>query len=168
MATTGAARGQHQLRKGRVSIGGQAYILTTVTNQRRPVFRNIKAARLVVSTLRHQQDAGRAYSLAYVLMPDHLHWMVILKGSTSLDGLMRSVKSYSGRQIKSLFSEDEAPVWQAGFHDRALRRDEDLLQAARYIVANPLRAGLAERVGDYPHWDAVWLGEGDGPDWILG
>jgi putative transposase len=28
---------------------------------------------------------------------------------------------------------------------------------ARYIVANPLRAGLVERLGDYPHWDAVWL-----------
>ncbi|MFV3290267.1 transposase, partial [Pseudomonas sp. NY11955] len=28
---------------------------------------------------------------------------------------------------------------------------------ARYIVANPIRAGLVSRVGDYPHWDAVWL-----------
>ena len=42
-------------------------------------------------------------------------------------------------------------------HDRALRRDEDLLAVARYIVANPLRAGLVRRVGDYPLWDAVWL-----------
>jgi hypothetical protein len=30
---------------------------------------------------------------------------------------------------------------------------------ARYIVANPLRAGLVEHLGDYPLWDAVWLGE---------
>jgi len=28
---------------------------------------------------------------------------------------------------------------------------------ARYIVANPLRAGLVERIGDYPLWDATWL-----------
>jgi len=28
---------------------------------------------------------------------------------------------------------------------------------ARYIVMNPKRAGLVERVGDYPHWDAIWL-----------
>jgi len=28
---------------------------------------------------------------------------------------------------------------------------------ARYIVANPLRAGLVESVRDYPHWDAIWL-----------
>jgi putative transposase len=28
---------------------------------------------------------------------------------------------------------------------------------ARYVVANPLRAGLAGTIGDYPYWDAVWL-----------
>jgi putative transposase len=48
-------------------------------------------------------------------------------------------------------------LWQKGYHDRAIRREEDLLAVARYIVANPLRAGLVKRVGDYPLWDAVWL-----------
>jgi hypothetical protein len=28
---------------------------------------------------------------------------------------------------------------------------------ARYIIANPLRAGLVDRIGDYPLWDAMWL-----------
>jgi REP element-mobilizing transposase RayT len=49
------------------------------------------------------------------------------------------------------------PVWQNGFHDHALRQEEDLAEVARYIVANPLRAGLVERLGDYPHWHAIWL-----------
>lgn len=48
-------------------------------------------------------------------------------------------------------------VWQRGFHDRALRQEEDLIATARYVVANPLRAGLVDRIGDYPWWDAVWL-----------
>jgi len=38
-----------------------------------------------------------------------------------------------------------------------MRKEEDLQALARYIVANPLRAGLVKRVGDYPHWDAMWL-----------
>jgi len=38
-----------------------------------------------------------------------------------------------------------------------LRNDEDLLDVARYVVANPVRAGLVPRVGDYPFWNAVWL-----------
>jgi len=28
---------------------------------------------------------------------------------------------------------------------------------ARYIIGNPVRSGLVQRVGDYPFWDAVWL-----------
>jgi putative transposase len=48
-------------------------------------------------------------------------------------------------------------VWQRGFYDRAIRKEEDLLAVARYIVANPLRAGLVSQLSDYPFWDAVWL-----------
>ena len=51
----------------------------------------------------------------------------------------------------------QVPLWQRRFHDRAVRHDEDLTSLARYIVANPLRAGLVERISEYPHWDAVWL-----------
>ena len=54
-------------------------------------------------------------------------------------------------------SGSQGGLWQRGYHDRALRRDEDLKAAARYIVMNPLRAGLVKRPGDYPLWDAVWL-----------
>lgn len=53
------------------------------------------------------------------------------------------------------------PVWQRTYHDHALRREEDLRAAARYVVANPLRAGLAEGIGDYPFWDAAWLPSSD-------
>jgi hypothetical protein len=38
-----------------------------------------------------------------------------------------------------------------------VRAEEDLRDAARYIVANPVRAGLCTHVKDYPLWDAVWL-----------
>jgi putative transposase len=48
-------------------------------------------------------------------------------------------------------------LWQRGFYDHALRKDEDVLKLARYIVANPIRAGIINKIGDYPLWDAVWL-----------
>jgi hypothetical protein len=32
-----------------------------------------------------------------------------------------------------------------------------VVKVARYIVYNPVRAGLVSRIGDYPHWDAVWV-----------
>jgi putative transposase len=52
---------------------------------------------------------------------------------------------------------DGKRVWADGFHDRALRLEDDVLIAARYIITNPVRAGLVSRVHDYSYWDAVWL-----------
>jgi len=43
------------------------------------------------------------------------------------------------------------------FHYHALRNEESIKAAARYIIANPLRAGLVQRIEDYPLWDALWL-----------
>ena len=48
-------------------------------------------------------------------------------------------------------------LWQRGYYDRAIRSDEDLPSIARYIVGNPIRAGLVTSVGQYPHWDASWI-----------
>ncbi len=48
-------------------------------------------------------------------------------------------------------------VHAAKAHGRSLRKDEDLVHLARYVVANPVRAGLVERLGDYPLWDAQWV-----------
>jgi REP element-mobilizing transposase RayT len=80
---------------------------------------------------------------------------VELKNST-LPALMLSTKSYSARAVNAALNR-RGPLWQRGFHDRAVRREEDLQAVARYIVANPLRAGLVRRVHDYPLWDAKWL-----------
>jgi putative transposase len=38
-----------------------------------------------------------------------------------------------------------------------VRRDEDLVRLARYIVANPLRTRIVAHIGDYPLWDSIWL-----------
>jgi len=66
------------------------------------------------------------------------------------------MKSRSARAVNHLLVRG-GPVWQKGYYDHAVRCDEDLRRLARYMIANPLRAGLVERIGDYPLWDAVWL-----------
>jgi REP element-mobilizing transposase RayT len=89
-------------------------------------------------------------------MPDHFHGLVTLGEGADLATLMRLLKGASARAVNRVLAR-RGPLWQPAYHDRALRRDEDRLAAARYIVANPLRAGLVRRLGDYPHWDSIWL-----------
>ncbi len=142
------------LRKGRVSISGQIYLVTTITHDRKPVFADWQCGRAVVKSLMAEQ--GRVSTLAFVVMPDHLHWLLQLDDDAGLERVVRNVKSWSARRINTQ-SHRQGQVWQRGFHDHALRREEDVQAIARYVVANPLRAGLVKRIGDYPLWDAVWL-----------
>ncbi|WP_447786595.1 REP-associated tyrosine transposase [Stenotrophomonas bentonitica] len=133
-----------RLQRGRVSAVGALYILTTVTHHRRPWFEVPENAHAVIEAIRHVERSGRSRTHAWVVMPDHVHWLIELRSGT-LATCMNIFKSRSSR----LMGGDR--VWQRGYHDHALRREESLLQAARYIVANPLRAGLAEQAGEYPH-----------------
>ncbi len=96
-----------------------------------------------------------ASTLCFVIMPDHMHWLLQLNDG-DLSTVMQKVKASTTRRIGCLRG-SSCRIWQRGFHDRALRREEDLQSVARYIAANPLRAGLVRNLGDYPHWDAIWL-----------
>ena len=146
--------GYSSLRKGRSSIPNQIYLVTTVTLDREPIFKDWRLGRILVQVLRYYQHA--AGTLCYVVMPDHLHWLAQLKGPFSLAQVVGGVKGRSSSEIGRVLGRT-GPVWQDGYHDRALRSEEQLLPIARYIVANPLRAGLVEKIGDYPLWDAIWL-----------
>ncbi|VVM71186.1 hypothetical protein PS662_01810 [Pseudomonas fluorescens] len=150
----GAANGC-RLRKARFSEAGRIYLLTAVAHERERIFSNWRLGRLVVDQLRCADEASLVTSLAWVVMPDHMHWLIELNQGT-LAHLMCRVKSRSSRSI-NIVRAGQGSIWQRGYYDRALRREEDLKDAARYIVMNPLRAGLVKRVGDYPLWDAIWV-----------
>ena len=143
------------LRTGRVSEPGRPYLITTVTRDRLPLFRDWRIGRLLVSVLRDATEQRYADTLAWVIMPDHLHWLMA-PGTESLDAVVQRVKSRSARATHQQLSR-RGPLWQKGYHEHAVRKDEDIRAIARYIIANPLRAGLVETVGDYPLWDAIWL-----------
>jgi REP element-mobilizing transposase RayT len=112
--------------------------------------------RAVVRAIMREDDAGHTITLAFVVMPDHLHWLVQLVGRRSLSVSVNTAKSFAARTINKHI-QCAGRIWQKGFYDRAIRRDQDLQAVARYVVANPLRAGLVQSLRDYPLWDAVWV-----------
>jgi len=151
-----AKPGHAALRKGRVSIEGQIYLVTTTTLERQPFFADFKAAQAAAQAFEDKAVLADASLLAWVLMPDHFHGLPQLGEQTSLQNPVNRLKSASARRANRAIGR-EGPLWDRAYHDHALRREEDLLETTRYIVANPVRAGLARCVGDYPFWDAIWL-----------
>ena len=149
------------LRKGRYSETGRAYFVTTVTENRQRWFEDFTTARILAGQMRRLYDDGDVHSLAWVIMPDHLHWLFQLREGADLSATVKRLKARSAYEINRSLNR-RGVFWQKAFHDHALRDDEDTRRIARYIVANPLRVGLVTEIGDYPHWDAIWLDEDGG------
>jgi len=149
-------KGTAALRKGRFSAPNQIYHISTATIERLPVFESLQFGRILVQAMKREDDAGHTLTLAFVIMPDHLHWLFMLIGSRSMEICVNTVKSYSTRRINQA-NQCKGPLWQKGFFDRAVRSDEDLVTVARYIVANPLRGGLVKTIRQYSLWDARWI-----------
>jgi len=81
-------------------------------------------------------------------MPDHLHLLVEAKSDAS-DGrdFIKRARQYSGFYYSKAFG---AKLWQRYGYDHVLRDEEKTIIVARYILQNPLRAGLVKRIEDYP------------------
>ncbi|UHQ23809.1 transposase [Lysobacter sp. 5GHs7-4] len=131
--------------------------MTFTTDRRRPVFADDALSAAATDALLDLRLWARSRLLAWALMPDHWHGLVELGPWETLPDLIRRLKANTSRRVR-----ETAPglvVWAAGYHDRALRYEESVLDAARYVVMNPVRAGLVRRVRDYRYWGAVWAGE---------
>ena len=81
-------------------------------------------------------------------MPDHVHILAIGEELDSdLEVFMAKMKQKTGFDFKKLH---RTSLWQDGYFDRILRNDEQTVIVARYILENPVRAGLAKEFRDYP------------------
>lgn len=144
------------LAKGRFSAESKIYFITTVIHQRKKLFVNLNICRSVILHMKKFDDEGDIETIAWVVMPDHIHWLFQLKENNDLATVIKKFKGKSARKLNLLLGV-KGTFWQHAYYDHAIRDDEDIKNIARYIVANPLRAGLVEQIEDYPHWDAVWL-----------
>ena len=135
-------------------LGLHRYFLTFCTYWRRKHFAiQVKVDLVCTQILRAAADQ-RFEIRAYCFMPDHVHFLIEGQddGSDCRKFISRA-KQLSGFHFKKEFRE---PLWQRYGFERVLRDDEATLSVMRYIVENPVRAGLVERAGDYP-----FLGTGE-------
>jgi putative transposase len=111
--------------------------------------------REAIQAMKALHDYDVLHSHAFVLMPDHLHWLISVKRDNTLN-IVEQLKAMSERAIARRFGLTER-LWQQGFSDVAIRDSDTLIRVARHVVANPLRAELVQHLNDYPHWDAEWI-----------
>ena len=149
-----ASMNSARLLLGRHSSIGLSYLLTTVVQGRAPLFACDAAAVLATREFQRLDQEGFTRSMAYVVMPDHIHWLVELRAGT-LETVMKRFKSRTAQQVNRSLGR-VGRFWQGGYHDHAIRSDESLYRHAMYLMGNPIRAGLATQVGQYRHAWCEW------------
>lgn len=145
----------NDLRKGRYSQSGGEYLITFVCDHRKRPFEKHEASKIFCRQIFNNESQHGCIWSTWVLMPDHFHGLLRL-GDSSLAKTVGHLKGLSSKRINEL-AESEGSLWQPAYHDRALRLEEDRVAIARYIVANPLRAGLVDEIGLYPYWNSIYL-----------
>ncbi|TDB27278.1 transposase [Stenotrophomonas sp. ATCM1_4] len=146
--------GHKALRRGRTTQIGQISLITFTTRDRIALFGQHALAAHVARAIHDPGNWPHARLMAWVLMPDHWHGLIAPNG---LEPIGRTIARLKANTTRHLPATVERPVWARAFHDRALRREEDLRTVARYLLMNPVRAGLVSSPRFYPYWNAIWL-----------
>lgn len=140
----------------RRSVAGRTYVVGVSTLYRRAVFDDDDAARAVARVHAARWPWRDARVLAWVLMPDRWQALVRLGEQDSLSTLVGRFKGLTSRAVDTRHRVN-GWLWGRGFTDRALADGDDPIAVARVLVAQPVRAGLVARPGDYAYWNAAWL-----------
>jgi REP-associated tyrosine transposase len=134
--------------RGHSYVGASRYHVRTSTFERHAAFAEPDTVATVKAQLLRESEQQYFAILAYCFMPDHVHVLLeALDERASLCALVRRWKQASGFWYAKRHGRT---LWQSGYFDRVLRREETTQLIANYIVANPIKAGLATRVGEYP------------------
>jgi REP element-mobilizing transposase RayT len=155
-------RKPHRLPAEAYATADCEYFFTLCARQHGPVFTDPTVASGVVEALLWRKKRHDWTLFCYCLMPDHLHFLVRLpdeqptfrnsgvRGSTP-EGILDHVgefKSYTTTRVWWRGG-GRGALWQKSSYDRIVRQNG--LEAAAYVLNNPVRKGLVERWNEYPY-----------------
>ncbi len=130
----------------------RTFFITTVTANRRPLFKVESNAQLFITILRENQIKGRLELHAWVIMPDHIHLLLTPTPDVSLEKALQFIKGNFSFRLKS-----KPPVWQPSFKWHRIEDAQDFKFHREYIHQNPVRARLCPQAEDYPYSSAKSL-----------
>lgn len=132
-------------------LGCYRYFITICTDRKKNLF--VKNNYLIEKMIEvFNQTAGNQFFTVWVycFMPDHLH--ILVEGINEYSDLKKFIKDFKQRTAY-WYSREESnagnKLWQPGYYDHVLRKEEDTTEILRYILNNPVRNGLVVHYLDY-------------------
>lgn len=95
--------------------------------------------------------------LAFCIMPNHWHLVLYPRSGEDLSQFMRFVThTHTQRFHTHYHTVGYGHLYQGRFKSFPVQDDNYFLQVCRYVERNPIRAGLAEKIADWP-WSSAWV-----------
>jgi REP element-mobilizing transposase RayT len=140
--------------------GGRAFVaMDRLLDQARtgPFFlRQPEIANLVVSALHDGQERFRRYQLhSYAVMPNHVHMLVT--PSIASPKWLGPLKGFCAHESNRILGRAGQTFWQDESYDHLVRSELEFGRIQRYIEQNPVTAGLALTVEQFP-WSSAFRG----------
>ena len=124
------------------------YFVTFATEKRRAVFQDDGTSRLFVDELHNLRNELGFLLLGYVVMPDHVHIVIVPGQTTGLPKIMQYVKG----RFAHLYQRESGGTgkfWQSRYYETTIRDEASLLRRIHYLEGNPVRAGIVRQPEDY-------------------
>lgn len=119
---------------------------------------NDKRIASIVSNAIKYRDSHEYDLVCYCIMPNHVHLVVEILDHHSPAGqgtaryltkILQSLKSYTAIESNRILGRS-GQLWQRENYDRVVRNERELEETVKYILYNPVKAGL---VTDWKNWE---------------
>ena len=144
---------------------GRARFVTFCTHRKLPILGNHLYRDKVVSRLYETCKDHRLKLLGYVVMPDHVHLVLVPPEEVELGPIVGELKRIMARDIHKLLKgsqsdlggellvrrdgKEKMAVWQRRCFDHNCRTEESVWEKVNYCHNNPVRRGLVRQAADW-------------------
>lgn len=131
----------------RIEFPGAIYHVTSRGNARQSIYEDNKDCHRFLELLVHEINQQRWYCYAYCLMGNHYHLLIETPEAKLRSGMARLNGMYSQwfnrRHLRA------GHLFQGRYKAILVEKESHLLELCRYVVLNPVRAGLVKRVDQW-------------------
>lgn len=136
-------------RRHRLFVPGFPQHVTQRGNNRQAIFKADKDRLRYLDFLIEASDKHACAVHCYVLMGNHVHFLMTPVSSESLAKTMQSVDMRYAQFFNKKY-ERTGGLWEGRYRSSLVDTDNYLQSCYRYIELNPVRAGLCASAAEYP------------------
>jgi putative transposase len=129
-------------------IGKRTFFITINTFQKRQYFVGSQTVASLVLYLKKVSEEKFFDVITYCFMPNHLHLLV--QGKHNASNLLQYIKLYKQHTGFRFTKIHKQELWATSFYDHVLREEETVKTVGRYVLLNPVRAGIVADMRSYP------------------